>query len=109
MAKAGAGARRMALQLPVTDLLVREAAKGKLLELLEWLTADNWDISFVPLRPTRIAQIRLPLVSSQVCLFSGGLDSTAGWVLSLLNGDSAITAFSVATNSRLSHAQQEIV
>jgi hypothetical protein len=91
--------REFVLHMPVTQPAVWDGAVEPLIDLLGFLTGDQWQLHFRPLtlatgstvtgRPTvdpRGAQKSRPLVADAVCLLSGGLDSFAGAVNELAKG-----------------------
>ena len=75
--------RTLDLHVPVEDPACWNAASGALVDLLEFATDDSWSFVFREASPER--QLRLNLVApvdgphpTCVSLFSGGLDSLAG-------------------------------
>lgn len=78
--------RRLALKIGVRcpDSWKRPRVKGALIELLQFLTLDSWDLRFVKLGARRGSETQQYLFdpdlppNPDVGLFSGGLDSLAG-------------------------------
>ncbi len=88
----------------------RQEVREAVLELLRWLTEDEWDY-FVS---TNVGvdsggQMALPIdaVEREVVLFSGGLDSTAGAAL-LLHSGTPLLGSTVATNERMKGYQRAV-
>jgi len=70
--------------IPVSDVLSWENAKEDLKNALNFLTSDNWNLSFSKVKRPYFQKQRntLPLNANidHICLFSGGLDSLAGGI-----------------------------
>ncbi len=107
--------RRIKVRLPLRDPVRWSAPdlRGKLVELLWFLTEDLWEFDFVP-RTSRLrpSETMVPLLSVAlqtpvtVALFSGGLDSFAGACSELLTQSSGtFVLVSSRTNSRVGAAQ----
>jgi len=108
-----AWSRRLSVVVGVRDPDRWTSNSGRLGELLQWLTDDDWDIRFesrkTAWRPGESA-LRLPIprmTVEAVALFSGGLDSLCGAVRDLHEGRSLIL-LSVASNQRLATRQRRI-
>jgi 7-cyano-7-deazaguanine synthase in queuosine biosynthesis len=73
--------RSFTLHLPVADLVRWQGVSGTLVRMLRFLTGDEWLLALRP-RESQPGQVVLLEVGEnrQVCLFSGGLDSTTGAV-----------------------------
>ncbi len=101
--------RALAIEVAVEDLSVWSSARvlDRAIELLAWLTDDEWQITFVEgTREVKEAQGQLDLdpVERTVMLFSGGLDATAG--AALLLPETPLLAVGVVTNSAMSGYQR---
>lgn len=78
--------REIHLDIPVLCLTYWDAAKKTLIELLNFLTGDTWTIKFTTREKSEkeislfgaIKNKELKTSYSQVCMFSGGLDSFIG-------------------------------
>jgi 7-cyano-7-deazaguanine synthase in queuosine biosynthesis len=82
---------------------------SRLETLLNWLTADTWELSFPLGEPLRHRVLPLPLdLHGHVALFSGGLDSVSGVIGDLRGSDQPLSAVSVSTNGRMRHLQEGI-
>lgn len=108
--------RRLHLIMGVRDLR-RWSDPGiydRLLQLLRWLTDDEWLIEFVPrVAPERGAEcvqflFETPPAGDVVALFSGGLDSLAGLAADISRGTTPL-AVSVKSNNRLGKSQQDVL
>lgn len=88
------------------------AVQASVVALLQWLTDDTWDVTFVPRKgPKRASElIRFlfegPADRDVVALHSGGLDSLAGISHDIGTGTSALL-LSVQTNSRVKKFQRD--
>ena len=110
--------RRISLTLPVRQIVFwqRPSIKAQIVELLNFLTDDDWEFHFVSM-PEKDrhydSQRSLPLPPAstpRVALFSGGLDSFAGTLVSLQDDPEAtFLLVSCVTNSRQLHNQQSQV
>lgn len=86
----------------------------QLLQLLRWLTDDEWIIEFVPrVAPNRGAECVQFLFETApagdvVSLYSGGLDSLAGLAADIARGTTPL-AVSVETNNRLAKSQRDVL
>ena len=107
--------RSLKLRIPVRQGRIWNSpeVKRSLLECLEYLTADEWEISFVP-RTIHTHQ-QVPLFNVEpvkpfVGLFSGGLDSFAGAILQALDPqfDTGILVSAYSNSSLISRQQQLI-
>jgi 7-cyano-7-deazaguanine synthase in queuosine biosynthesis len=81
-----------------------------LLELMTWLTEDDWSINIASGPATSSArQMALPWdhVDREVALFSGGLDATAGTALLLQSGQ-PVLGVAVQTNSAMRGYQASV-
>jgi len=76
--------RNIDVTIPVNDVDVWSNAKLELQNALNFLTSDNWILSFSKVKRPYFQnkKNKLPLNASvdNICLFSGGLDSLAGGV-----------------------------
>lgn len=88
----------------------REAARLAA-EVLDYLTADRWELEFEPVSRA-CAQVPLAIVTAQniseVALFSGGLDSAAG-PLAREGGEPGLTAVSVCGTPVRAAAQRNVI
>src|ERR1035437_198785 len=81
--------RDILVHLPVSDPELWIKSKQTLLDLLSFLTGDEWDIHFRTKVPTSEPKYGkpLPLMPTTVCLFSGGVDSFVGAIDLLASGE----------------------
>jgi hypothetical protein len=90
----------------------RPDVQEALLRVLVWLTDDEWALAFGPYRSASHNFYSIPLFGDdpvdEVCLFSGGLDATAG-VASLLAANRSVAAVGVVTNSAMKHYQGRVL
>lgn len=77
--------REIALQVPVSDAELWDAAKDEVVKALTFLSGDRWHLDFVDDTTERADAQPLIAQHEAVSLFSGGLDSLAG-VIELLEG-----------------------
>ncbi|WP_261558203.1 7-cyano-7-deazaguanine synthase [Frankia tisae] len=101
------------LRVRCLDLWTSVAVRDALIALLEWLTGDDWHLTFDGTRPDNVhhdGQIRLPLDDhvDDVVLFSGGLDATAG-IAHLLASGRYVMAIGVVTNTAMIGYQRKVV
>lgn len=80
--------REISIHVPVNDLALWTGAKSILIELLCFLTGDEWTVKFRQKVPSPEANIAKPTDTrpDAVCLFSGGLDSFVGAIDLLAEG-----------------------
>lgn len=90
------------------------AVSRELTDLLGWLTDDDWHIEFLERnsqpRPGEVVRFlfdAMPAVDA-VALFSGGLDSLAGFVMDLEAGGSPLLV-SVESNTRVAKTQRTVL
>jgi len=69
--------RELELSVPVSSRVAWTGAQGSLVEALDFLSGDHWQVNF---RDTDQARggAQAGLAADAVCLFSGGLDSLSG-------------------------------
>lgn len=76
--------RDIDVTIPVSNVSIWEKSKSELKNALDFLTSDNWNISFSKVKRPYFQKKKniLPLNASidNICLFSGGLDSLAGGI-----------------------------
>lgn len=75
--------RQIHLRVPVLNLNEMNRAKGDLVSTLDFLTGDDWQITFIQAAPYNYEPKLKPIdntVYSRVSLFSGGLDSLIGFI-----------------------------
>jgi|SRR5579864_4953590 hypothetical protein len=108
--------RQFEVHLPVSEPERWEQPElvDRLSQALEYLTEDRWEFRFSrrPAQCNSPVQARLfaPKLPTKVALFSGGLDSLAGLVCQLSQGDSqTIIAATCGTNSRLLRRQRDLL
>lgn len=80
--------REISIHVPVTDVALWTAAGPTLVELLSFLTGDDWTVNFrnrVPSPEPVFGKTPKPAPDA-VCLFSGGLDSFVGAIDLLAEG-----------------------
>lgn len=85
------------VQLP--EIWSAPSVEGRLVELLNWLTDDDWEVGFsgrVRKQPPRQIPLALDSHQRRVMLFSGGLDAVAG--SALLASENHLEAVAVVTN-----------
>lgn len=74
--------RDIQVNIPVSDVTLWDIAKEDLQDALNFLTSDNWNISFSKLArayfKTKKNVLAINANVENICLFSGGLDSLAG-------------------------------
>lgn len=80
--------------------------------LLNWLTADTWQLEATQGRPLA-SQTALPVnedlgLKGRTALFSGGLDSVSGIIDDLETSKEPLHTVSVSTNSRMEDLQRRI-
>lgn len=109
--------RRIDLTIPVRDLSRwQDVALCKLLlDVLWYLTEDDWHIRFIERRGRHLAESQQTLFAMPpeapvtAALFSGGLDSLAGLYCELVTRPKgSVVLFSASTNSRLRTKQQSL-
>lgn len=76
--------RDIDVTIPVSNTNIWESSKKELKEALDFLTSDNWNLSFSKIKRPYFQKKKnlLPLNASidSICLFSGGLDSLVGGI-----------------------------
>lgn len=108
--------RQLHLQVGVRDpdLWSDSTVSKPLVDLLQWLTDDEWRIDFTqreaPDRAGEVVQFLFdaPPAGDVVALFSGGLDSLAGLFADVQAGARPL-AVSVETNSRVAKSQRDVL
>lgn len=102
--------RRIRAEIPVQEPDWWSRHTHLVQNLLNWLTADDWSLSFTgdPRPPIQDQRSLFPLVD-RVALFSGGLDSVCGLINDLEQTDESFRLVSVATNSRMRSVQSEVL
>jgi 7-cyano-7-deazaguanine synthase in queuosine biosynthesis len=109
--------RRLRVHVPVRSPELWRRHEGELVELLSWLTDDEWDLHFHSSGSTRaplddLQDYLFPAVPerAQVALFSGGLDSTAGLAVDLADDPRVdVLTVRVVTNRRMERWQEDIL
>lgn len=79
--------RDLALYLPVSNVARWSSAAPVLRRLLNFLSGDRWDVQFRELELDPVNAVMSGRSVSEVCLFSGGLDSLVGAIDLLDGGD----------------------
>src|SRR5579863_3851122 len=72
--------RDFRLQVPVTNHAAFVALQAELIDILYFLTSDNWEVIFLPREGTPEPHRTWPTGRGSTLLFSGGLDSFAAAV-----------------------------
>jgi hypothetical protein len=109
--------RRLRIDIPVRLPDLWQANEESLVQLLSWLTDDEWSLRFHPLQNSRSPldnpqDYLFPTVPehAQVALFSGGLDSTAGLAVDLATRPGTdVLAVRVITNGRMKSCQEGVL
>lgn len=107
--------RRLNVVVAVRQLGLWRDLSDRLVELLGWLTDDDWRFDFVARPETqtlRAGEAILPLfefspAEGSVGLFSGGLDSLCGAMDDLARGQSLLLV-SIESNDRMASSQREV-
>jgi 7-cyano-7-deazaguanine synthase in queuosine biosynthesis len=116
-ALASSNARTLQLFIAVRDpeFWREESVVGRLTQLLDWLTADRWELLFEEYKgDRRLAETETQLLAGEVTectdvvLFSGGLDALIGAALLAEKGPS-LAAIAVATNRRQARTQIRLI
>jgi hypothetical protein len=85
--------REINVKIPVSDSLVWNSNSNSIIDALNFLTGDEWNIEFYQLGNKYFCNDELELEEDinieKVCLLSGGLDSLAG-AINLINSDNDI-------------------
>lgn len=85
--------REINVKIPVSDPLVWNSNSNSIIDALNFLTGDEWNIEFYQLGNKYFCNDELELEEDinieKVCLLSGGLDSLAG-AINLINSDNDI-------------------
>ena len=76
----------MMLYMPVSDVALWNGARNNLLQLLNFLTGDRWNILFREVIEAKPINMEYADSIDAVCLFSGGLDSLVGAIDLLAEG-----------------------
>lgn len=111
IARAGWG-RKLFARIPVRSPERWQAHDKHLIELLEWLTDDKWELVFEPADNVSLSVRQGYLFdtvpkSAVPALFSGGLDSASGLANELTTNN--VLAISVSTNSWMTHVQDRVL
>lgn len=85
--------REITVRIPVSTPLLWNSSSKSIIEALNFLTGDEWNIEFYQLENNYFSNDELELEEDinieKVCLLSGGLDSLAG-AIDLINSDDDI-------------------
>lgn len=105
-------AREIRAEFPVREPDRWTQAKGELHALLEWLTDDHWECSFVRSAGNGLSSGQGYLMGVlpggiEPVLFSGGLDSSAG--LAVHSRTRPLLPVSVVTNNHMAGVQREVL
>lgn len=103
------GARSLAVEFEVhePDFWCQPDVLSLLTEIVEFLSGDSWHLAFVPESHSPSGsghQTRLPVETAdvdRVALFSGGLDSMAGFASRLIHGTSSYALLTVSHQASL--------
>jgi hypothetical protein len=80
--------RQIELEFPVADRTAWDAVGGQLTEALSFLSGDDWQLEPIPVSGGDVpVTVELAETVDAVCLFSGGLDSFAGALDLLADGN----------------------
>jgi 7-cyano-7-deazaguanine synthase in queuosine biosynthesis len=109
--------RRLRLHVPVRLPDLWRSHTDALVQLLSWLTDDEWSLQFHQVHPASAPLDNprgylFPTVPDQayVALFSGGLDSTAGLAVDLdADPETDVLTVRVVTNGRMEGRQKAIL
>jgi len=87
--------RNIEVEIPVSSPLDWEKVKSEFEKALNFLSGDNWSLSFINIQHDYFATEELPLEENnktfkKICLFSGGLDSLIGAIDLVENDDNII-------------------
>lgn len=104
--------REINIILPVSNIVLWDQSKQTIIEMLNFLTGDFWDITFIE-RPKKYKSfIENPNFQmspyKKVSLFSGGLDSLIG-MIDILEKNENVIFVSSSGESKVSNAQKEIL
>ncbi|MGA6166002.1 7-cyano-7-deazaguanine synthase [Amycolatopsis magusensis] len=105
-------AREISVSIPVREPDRWAGIKPDLVRLLEWLTDDDWSVTFTTAERPAFSGGQGYLISTlpddiEPALFSGGLDSSAG--LALHAGSRALLPVSVQTNPHMTAVQDKVL
>ena len=105
--------RDISVTIPVSNVILWEKAKLELKNALDFLTSDNWNLSFSKVKRPYFQKKRnsLPLNANidNVCLFSGGLDSLAGAINLVDESDNILLISHVDITGAASPIQQPLI
>lgn len=105
--------RDINLSIPVSDAVSWERAKLDLKNALDFLTSDNWNLSFSKVKRPYFQKKKnsLPLNANidNICLFSGGLDSLAGAINLIDESDNILLISHVDSTGAASTIQQPLI
>jgi len=105
--------RDINVAIPVSDVALWERAKLDLKNALDFLTSDNWNLSFSKVKRPYFQKKknRLPLSANidSICLFSGGLDSLAGAINLIDESDNILLISHVDSTGAASTIQQPLL
>jgi 7-cyano-7-deazaguanine synthase in queuosine biosynthesis len=105
--------RDINVTVPVSNVIAWDGAKNELKKALDFLTSDNWIISFCKIKRTYFQKKKniLPLNANidSICLFSGGLDSLIGGINLAHEKDSILFISHVDNTGASSKIQQPLL
>lgn len=99
--------RELEVRVPVTEPDRFETARPRLIESLDFLTGDRWNLGFRPRARGGGQTCTSRLDAESVCLFSGGLDSLAG-AIDLLHDGSATLLLGHHDGGIIAHTQTSL-
>jgi 7-cyano-7-deazaguanine synthase in queuosine biosynthesis len=100
--------RTIDLTVPVVNLSKFAPRTDELVDILYFLSDDNWSIRFVQSKGSEEEEISWPQAAGKTLLFSGGLDSFAAAVQELRQGERLLLA-SHFTANRITRTSQEVL
>ena len=105
--------RDINVTIPVSDVISWEKAKLDLKNALDFLTSDNWNLSFSKVRRPYFQKkknsLHLNANIDHICLFSGGLDSLAGAINLVDESDNILLISHVDSTGAASTIQQPLI
>ena len=105
--------RDIFITIPVSNVTLWDKAKLELKNALDFLTSDNWNLSFSKLKRQYFQKKKniLPLNANidNICLFSGGLDSLAGGINLVDESDNILFISHVDSTGASSTIQQPLI
>jgi 7-cyano-7-deazaguanine synthase in queuosine biosynthesis len=100
--------RSIELIVPVVNLVDFTSRIEELVDILYFLSNDNWTVRFVQRRGTAEGSIRWPEGTGKTLLFSGGLDSFAAAVDELSQGEPLLLTSHYTANLTTRNSQEAL-